>query len=307
MVSDAQYKRTMKALREREAKEALSRKFNRQRKQARAIRDAFKPRKADLGRVVLVGRNGKVLPPRSKRKAIPVYVTTTGKKRLYVRTQIKNPYALRTPDNVKLSAAKNMRLKTKAFEVRRLKEVGRGKIIRASRARKGSASNAEKLAKGRGVKVTPGEYSESVAPKRGTAFSDVVVNKLAESLGRAMKTHQTKQVYLVTALAEIDGEFGRDVVQTTFSLGRSEQYFFSESPRSFVRNAFYASFAQQLAFAGYVVSGSANHIRRATGENVVTREVWEQYHQEKGRDMTWQGAEFNVVDLVSLEWKIERT
>lgn len=307
MVSDAHFRAAMRRLVAREEREKLSRKFGVQRKIARLIRDKFKPRKADRGEIILVGRDGKRLKAGSKKVSIPVYVARTGRKRLYVRTQIKNPFALRPADNIKLSSAKNLRQVTKRFEVRRLKEVGRGKLIRASKARKKVASPTELAARKKGVKLKPGEYSESYAPKRGKAFDQKMVETLAQSIGRALRSQASKQVYLITALAAIDGQYGKDVVQITFSLGRSEQYFFKESPRSFVRNAFYASFAQQLAFLGYVTSGSANHIRKVTGESTVTQQVWEDYHGEKGRNMAWTGQDFNIVDLTSLEWKIERT
>lgn len=324
MVSDAAYKRTFALMRarakaiaqeryrKREAQK-LARKFRRQHNQASELRDKYRARKGEWGTVVLVGKNGKRLPPGSKRKAIPVYVTKTGKKRLYVRTQLKNPYALRPLDNIKFSSSKNLRQITKKFQIKVLKEVGRGKLIRASRARKKTGSRAEQAAITAGLPVTPGEFSEGYQPPRGEAFNETMVRKLATSISRALKSQKSKQVYLLTALAEIEGQQGREVVEVTFSLGRSDQHFFKEHPRAFVRHAFYASFAQQLAFLGYVTSGSSNHIRRVTGAKTVTEKVWTKYHKSeghtdsKGENMEWQGNSFNIVDLLSLEWKIERT
>lgn len=307
MVSDREYARGMGKMYARMAAETLAAKFRKQHKAAVALRDKFKPLKRDRGNVILVGRNGKrVKLGNLRQKGIPVFVNSKGKKQLYVRRQIKNPYALRPFDNIKLSSAKNLRNVTKKFQLKRLREVGRGKLIRASRARKKVASEAETGALKKGEAVTPGEFSESVQPARGKAFDSKTVDALSESLLRAINTQRSKQVYLVTGLALVEGEYGRDVVQFTFSMGRSEQHFFRTSPRAFVRTAFYADFARQLAFLGYITSGSSNHIRKVTGRNV-TQKVWEKYHADKGRDMKWQGAEFNIVDLISLEWKIERT
>lgn len=309
-VSAAVYNRAIKKMVARMAAESSALKFrkklSRQHALASAARDRFRPRKAERGGIVMVGRDGKRLPPGSKRKGIPVRVYRTGRKVLFVRRQVKNPYALRPADNIKFPSGKNFRKVVKEFQIKRLKQVGGTKLIRASKARKLEASEAEKLAINKGEKVTPGEFSERIHPKRGKAFDERMVSALAKSIKRAVGTQKRKAVYLITALAEVDGEFGRDVVQIQFSLGRSEQFFFSQSPKHFIKNAFYAVFAQELAYLGYITSGSANHIRRVTGKEV-TLDVWEDYHNRKGRAMTWQGEDFNVVDLISLEWKIERT
>jgi hypothetical protein len=75
--------------------------------------------------------------------------------------------------------------------------------------------------------------------------------------------------------------------------------------RQFIRGGFYASLAQQLAFLGYVTSGSSNHIRRVTGKTF-SRKQWARYHSDK----PWIARapkQIEVVTVTRIDWKLEES
>jgi hypothetical protein len=71
--------------------------------------------------------------------------------------------------------------------------------------------------------------------------------------------------------------------------------------KNFIRQKFYAFMARELAFAGYVTSGSYNHIRGLNKNAFASREDW-----LDDRDQNWTGADKEIVRIEAIEWTIEQ-
>lgn len=262
--------------------EKLARRAVREKKTAYKARELFKPAKKDRGKIVLVGPNGGKLKSQARhRKGIPVYVTAGGKKRLL--RQKREPYKLRKAAEIQLAASKNLRRKKEAFERSRLELTARGAAV----IRKAG-------------KVTTGgrnDFSKAIKP-------------LARSLKVAIEGQRSHRSFLVSVNVLMRDQSGTFPVSFDVPIDKADSISIKLGGlENFVRLKVYAFLAQQLAYAGYITAGSANHIRRAMdlepGEEV-TEEIWEEYHAGQGRSFSWQAPRFSVARIERIEWKIQQ-
>lgn len=68
-----------------------------------------------------------------------------------------------------------------------------------------------------------------------------------------------------------------------------------------MRQKFYSFMARELAFAGYVSNGSANHIRRLSDNQSRERDEWKDRRGEP-----WSGRNKQQVEIIKIEWQIEQ-
>jgi len=279
------------------AAQALARKQARQKRNAYAARDAYKPRKGDAGRYVMVGTKGKRNPQDKGRKGYLVYVTKTGRKWLIKRGG-KRPYLsgriseLNPSDNRLQNAAKQ-------FRQAKLRRFGGKPTLRTLRKTEFSESEKKFNAK-EGIESEKPEYGETLETGgKGHDFSEAMVKKLGDELERRFGQTGRKTPLLFTALLLLESG---EVVQVQIAIPTLDKIGFQFGGlRQFIRGGFYASMAQQLAFLGYVTSGSANHIRRVTGKSF-SKSNWERYH-----DKTWTGKTPSVVTIIRIDWKLEES
>jgi hypothetical protein len=271
-----------------------------QRKRAKAARVAYKPRKADYGKLIMVGVKGQRDPGKKGRKGFPVYVTRTGKKWL-IKQKHDDPYAPRKLTDLALPIRRNLQRAEKEFQRRRLVEVTRGKAV-----------------KSRGNIKTGGAHD----------FSQKVVKKLAKALHKTMVGQESHRTFLLTANLIVRGPDGKqDFVQVAVPIDRADHVAIKLAGiDNFIGQKFYAFMAQQLAYLGYITAGSANHIRQSLGQledeggemdgdvqdslanGEVNETVWEYYHNEhKGHNLTWSAPRFEIVTIERIEWKIEQS
>lgn len=257
-------------------------------KQAKAARSVFKPRKQDRGKIIFIGTQGQRNPTKKGRKGYVVYVTKTGKKWLIKRTKSTEPYRPRTLSQVIIPARANIRRAKKAFQSRRLVRVGGIEIVRQS-----------------GSVRTGGAHD----------FSETVSNKIAASLQRVLRGQASHRVFVVKFNAlvklpsgetraisgQVDLEYADHVAIRTIGI------------RAYVRHKFYAELARELAFAGYVSNGSANHIRSlrnipdpdSPGDTVDNADLEREEWLDK-RGEAWTGRNKEQVEIQTIEWKIEQ-
>jgi hypothetical protein len=86
---------------------------------AQSARNAYKPRKKDRGKIVLIGTKGQKDPQLKGRKAYTVYVTKTGKKWLLKVPGAKEPYKPRKLSEIELPVRKNLRKAQSVFQASR--------------------------------------------------------------------------------------------------------------------------------------------------------------------------------------------
>jgi len=279
------------------AAQKLARKVARQRRNAYAARDSYKPRKSDAGKFVMIGTKGQRNPQAKGRKGYLVYVTKTGKKWLAKRGG-KRPFlsgkiSELNPGDKRLAKA------AKQFRQSKLRTFQGKPVLRTKRPKaKGDVETA--FDKQTGKESERAEYGETLETGgKGHDFSDAMVRTLTSELETRFGQTGRKTPMLFTALLLLESG---EVVQVQIAIPTLDkiQYQFG-GLRAFIRGGFYASLAQQLAFLGYVTSGSANHIRRVTGKKF-SKANWQRYH-----DKTWTGKTPSVVTITRIDWKLEES
>lgn len=256
----------------------------REKRQAKAARDSYRPRKSDRGKIVLVGLKGGKAPEQKGRKGYPVYVTRTGKKRL-LRQKAERPFKISRLRDVKLKASRNLRKAQAKFERSRLEETARGRA----------------LLRGQG----------SVQAGGANDFRGEVIKTIARSLKKTIEAQESHRSFLIRVgvlLRHGDGTSSR--VEFEVPIDKADHIAIRQAGlENFVSQKLYAALAQQLAYMGFITAGSANHIRRVQGippEEELTEEDWEQYHQEQGRSFTWSAPRFEQVTMEKIEWIINQ-
>lgn len=264
-------------IKSRFAAQRKARSLRRQRVKAVSARDGYKARKGDRGKLVMVGVNGQKDPQKKGRKGYLLYVTKTGKKWLIKQATKKEPYKPRKLSDIEPPARKNLRRASKTFQL------SRREIISEHRA----------AIKGRGSVTTGGQFE----------FNDRVVNKIAKSLKKTIEGQASKRRFLINGMVLIELPDGNEQTfefvlpidkpdHVSIALGGLE---------NFVKQKFYAFMARELAFAGFVSNGSANHIRRLADNKGVDKEDWTNKNGQP-----WQGAELEIVKIKAIDWRIEQ-
>ena len=305
-----------KRLHDQKAAATLARKLKSQEKQARADVAAFRARKSDRGKFVMIGNGGKRNPQNRGKRGRLVYVTKTGKKLLFKHRKSKEPFKARQiadlylppwPDKQK--KFQRARLLTLQHKLRSRKDSKsfKGKDFTAigERLKREGDKKAEKAFKAKNLGKRGYVKAEGSTQTGGSSeFSDSVVDEISNSLIEAAELQRGKQVFQVSILMLVKLPDGTtEVLQTTMPFGYQDfQVMKSRGVEWFVRGKFYATMARELAIHGYVTQGSANHIRGRKANRGKNRDEWLGTDGNK-----WQGANKDEVELLTIEWKIEQS
>lgn len=244
---------------------------------AQAAKGSFRARKKDRGHLVMVGVHGQRDPQAKGRKGYLVYVTRTGKKWLIKEKGLKGGIQARKITDIEPPARKNLSRAIKEFQS------SRREMVSAHRAvLKGKGS-----ARGRGV----------------NDFSDTVVRKMAGSIRKALSGQKSHRSFLISANVLVRLPDGSErVYAVQVPIARPDHIAIKLGGiLNFVRKKFYAFMAKELAYDGYVSSGSANHIRRLKENYGVGKTRW-----ENADGTPWRGQQSEVVRILVIEWKIEQ-
>ena len=278
---------------------------------AKAARDAYKPRKGDLGKLVLIGVKGQRNPQAKGRKGYLIYVTSTGKKQLQNIQGIKEPFKPRRLKEIELPLKKNLHKKVEQFQKSQRKLVKRG-IVRQQDEIKRVVKKSTKLGLTGDTAALYQDYKlsgngkgrkELKAGRKGSDFNNKVIKQIAKHLRATIKKQAAQRSFIISAIALIELPDGRkDVVEFQVPIARNDRDSIEIGGiENFVKHKFYAFMAQQLAFLGYVTSGSANHIRRLADNRGAKQDKL-----VDSRGELWVGNDLEVVKLLTLEWKIEQ-
>lgn len=261
---------------EQRAQERARRTARDQKARALAARDGYKPRKKDRGKFVFVGTKGKAHPEKKGRKGYLLYITKSGKKWLMTQKGRKSPYQSRKFSEIEPTTQKNLRKRAQAFQRSKLVEVSKHKAA----------------VKGKGKVDISGAWD----------FNDKVVRKIANSLKRTIEKQAAKRTFLidVIALVELRDKSTR-VFQFSLPIDKPDHIAIEiGGMMNFVSQKFYTFLAKELAYAGFVSSGSANHIRHL--EENEDAEPGE--YTKNGED--WEGNDLEMVHIKSIEWSIKQ-
>lgn len=277
-------KATLKSVAAQLARQKDVAKAKRLEQHAKAALKSFRARKADRGKIVMIGIKGKRDPQAKGRKGYLAYITKTGKKRLLKLKDEQGKFKPIKPQkisNVQIPFQKNLRRATKEFQSSRLVEVRRGKINRP-------------VIRGSGkVNTGPSAYD----------FNESVVRRIAKSLQQTISSVKSHRIFLVSVNILVRLADGS---QQVFSFGvpieRPDHIAIKLGGIvNWLRKKFYAAMANELRFAGYVSSGSANHIRHLNENYGVTKKNWTQGEEE------WRGQDLDIVKIEAIEWKVEQS
>ena len=266
---------TADAIFERQERQQENKRLAGAREKAEGARDRYRARKGDRGKLLLIGPDGKRVAPGKGRKGHLVYVSKTGKKQL-VHAKGKEKYKARTFTDAAPPLRKNLSRAIAEFEQARL-------------VRRGS---------GEAVPVTKG--AANIMAPGGNDFSQSVSDKIAKSLAGMFRGQASQRSFLIEGMA-LFSIGGRDeTIPFSLPIDRPDHIAIKLGGlKNFVRMKFYAHMARELAFHGFVTSGSANNIRRLPDNQGLPREEW-----TDSRGDPWQGADLETVTLDRVEWKI---
>lgn len=254
-------------------------KLARERRNAELARDAYKPRKKDLGKMLMIGFHGQKDPHKKGRVGYLIYVTKTGKKQLLKQGGMrKREYQPRKLKDTEAPIRKNLKRAIEQFHKTRLVLLkdGSGAL------------------RGKGNVKTGGPYE----------FGDEVVEKIARSIQKALKSQASNRNFLISVkgLFKRKGESQSEAFEFSVPIDKPDHILIHiEGMANFVARKFYAFMAKSLAFLGVVTNGSANHVRYLPDNQGLPIDEWT---QDDGDN--WRGAESEVVTLTHLDWRIEQ-
>lgn len=244
----------------------------------------YKPKKTDYGKLVMVAIKGGRNPQAKGRKGYLAYVSKGGKVS-FVKQSKGNAYSARKITDITIPYQRRFKNKLKQFQAARLEVVGKGRSVI-----KGS-----------------GTLSDF---RRGSDFSDSVVTKLTGAVSKALSGQASHRNFLVEVmlLVELPGS-EQKVYSFAVPIERPDHIAIQVGGvENWVRKKFYAEMANQLRFDGFITSGSANHIKRITGERVINPSIWDDYNSGQGRTgMNWGKGSLGVVKIITMEYQIKQS
>ena len=272
--------------------EQLAKAFARQR-QAEADRRAtkklqaaigkFRPRKADFGKIVFVGRNGSREAANTSRVGYAVYINRKGKKQPVRQFDRKSLRVERVAKAKRLSEIDISRIRSKrakqAFLEAHTTEISRSQTIEKSRygfRRNFRRIDAESEFAGYAAK-------ELLKILRGIRSTD---RNLALEIGVWVKTPDGDK-FIETQLDTLPGDLRKAKIASITE----------ERIRAFFGKQVYAFIASEMAAQGYVMAGSANFVKRLPENKGKSRSKW----TKQGH--IWQGIEKTDVTVTSVEWR----
>jgi hypothetical protein len=263
-----------RAVAEKIRKQREQRRLERQKQKALKAARLFRARKADRGKIVFVGIDGDRKASEYGRKGFTIFVNNKGKKEIIKHRKTGyGPYKI---SEVEFPLTKTHAAARKAFLTSRRKLTGSGKAV----------------VKAKGIVKPTGIYD----------FSDKVVTKIAKNLKKAFDSQLAHRRFIVNALVLIRLPDGTTrVIQVEVPISKADHIAIElAGMENFVKFKFYAFMARQLAFDGFVTSGSANHVRRMKENKGAKRNEWTKDGQK------WEGWDYETVRIEQIEWKIEQ-
>lgn len=270
------------AIRKQFALQRLQSRERQQRRAAYAARDIYKPRKKDYGKLTFVGTKGQKDPQAKGRKGYLLYITKTGKKWLVRQvTSSRNASQYKPRKLTSLSPRESHTLRNK------IKDFTRARLVKVS--------SGKAAVKGRGsVSGSMGQYD----------FSDKVVAKIAKALKKTIESQRSQRVFIIKAMVLIKLPDGtEETVEVEVPIEKNDAIAIKLAGLvNFVRQKFYGFMARELAFLGYVTTGSANHTRRLADNDGLDKEDW-----TDSRGENWVGADKDVVRILRIDWIIQQS
>lgn len=232
----------------------------------------FRPKKSERGTLVFIGFDGKRVKG-NRRKGYVIKVGRKGGKRFVEAGHGFRPSTYRA---VKIKQTLSTSKESRDFYRARLVKTKSGKAV----------------VKGRGSVQAGGQWD----------FSDKVVSEIAGSIQRVLQGHKSQRVFLIEAIVSVRKEDGTlKAVEVSVPISKADHINIELGGIfNFVRLQFYAYLAKQLAFDGYVTSGSANHVRRLKENKRKKRDKW----TKKGQ--LWEGHDYEDVTIEAIEWQIQQ-
>lgn len=255
------------------------RKIQRRYDKAKEAVTKFKTRKKDRGNIVFISTKGKPGAEQKGRKGYLVYVTKTGKKQLVNDESGKNVFLAKRVSEIEIPIRRNLRKATSRFRATRLLLLGEGiGVVRASgNIKRGASKNTW-----------------------GFGDSSKLVSKLTNSLGKAFKQQNSNRDFLVKVAALIKTASGNQTVFAEVPIVRRDHIAIKYAGlEHFVRRQVYAFLAKELAYLGYVLAGSANHIRRLEDNEGLDESEW-----VDSRGESWGGIGLERVSIENFSWEI---
>ena len=133
-------------------------------------------------------------------------------------------------------------------------------------------------------------------------FNDKLVDKFAKGIKKTIQGQRSHRKFLITAMVLVRRQDGTDKAYTVEVPIEKADHVAIEigGIRNFVRQKFYAFMARELAFDGFVSTGSANHIRRLKENKGKKRKDWTKDGQ------VWEGHDYETVRILTIEYRIEQ-
>lgn len=254
---------------------------------AKAAAASFKPKKSDAGKLVFISSGGKRNPHHHgknkgkgsnkgkayDRKGYLIYVTKTGRKQLI--KQNRYGYKATSFANVQPPLAPKY-------------SASRQKIYAA---RSGRNQAGKVIVLGRGV-IVPKSLRSGFTDSVIENFSDILETQLAKTAGQ-----KRFNIKVMMKLKGIDNP-----VVALIPIDKPDNVAIEQGGiRNFVKKKLYAHLSSDLAAAGYVTSGSANHIRSLPWNEGKDKEEW-----EARPGIQWDRADKDIVNVEVFEWILEK-
>lgn len=280
---------------------------------AESATNKFRPRKTDRNSIVFVGRDGKREPGKG-RKGYAISVNTRGKKKL-LKDYKKGFKPVKLIDlNIPLTQD-NVAKVTKFYRGKRRVALGQPTLPKQL-IKPLSKRQREKLLKQESKKFQKNvarnvedfgaitKESGIIHPPRVNDFGDKVVGEISKSLKKAFDSSVGQREYIVTVLflIRVPGERQDKVYEVVLQIGRPDHLEIEQGGiANFVYKKIYSLLAKQLAFDGYVTTGSANHVRHLKENEDREQGEWTKDH------IAWESRhDTTTVHIQQIEWKIEQ-
>lgn len=232
----------------------------------------FRPKASDKGKFVAVGIDGKRL--QKGKKGYLVYVDSKGNKSWQWRRD--KDFLAKKIRRMEVPLTKGRKRAAKEFLESQVEITGTGRA-----AVKGSGK---------------------VKPKGPYDFNDSVVAKMAAGIGNVLRGQRSNRAFLLNAMVLVNLPGGEEkVYNVKVPILRADHLAIEKGGIiNFLRLKFYAFMARELAFDGYVTSGSSNHIRSLKENKGKKRKDW----TKDGR--VWEGWDYTTVKIDTIDWRMEQ-
>lgn len=262
-------KKATESLRSRIARAQGKKRAERRKAQAEKALRSFRPRKSERGSFVFIGPKGGRVKPNSKRKAVPVFISRTGKKRL-VRERKKKGLS-----EIRFRAAS-------AFNV--------GKVKGQTKAKKKFFG-----AKFRRQMESRTIHGDNIRWERFVAGAQADLKRVRGN----RKTNATVRLAVEITVADEDDHLETHSFDFQWH-ARALQKLDDENFAAFFWSVVYAEFAQRLRIGRQVTVGSFSRVEKANRGKQPVPSKW----QWKGK--IWGKSSFEQVKVRRVKWELSK-